>query len=501
MKKYLYGAAVQGIQSYIFQTNELRDIVGASEQVELICTERFKEFVRNVTGRYSEDAVVIQAAGNIKYEFESKADCEKVVKLWPKNVVEYAPGITISQAVVEYDETCDFGEVVNDLERRLRAQRNKPMTDTTVGLMGIHRSRTTNMPAIEIEKGTKNEYLDIATFNKLYHRAWDDSTHYWRKRTTRTLCEKAFGMQNINYAQMAFDTKKMTDKNDWIAVIHADGNGLGKIVQSVGHDKKKFKEFSKNLDVATKQAAVSAYHTVERMFEGKTVIPIRPIVLGGDDFSVICRADIALPYVEAFIRAFEEETDARGYKLTACAGIAYIKSSFPFYYGYELAESLCTAAKKDAKKKDEDNAPSCIMFHKVQDSFIENYQDIVLRELTPQDGISLQYGPYYLHEQEDRWTISQLKVSASQIADDCWNPIKSALRQWLTLLNENTDKASQKLKRILEVCGNEEQRIFVRRMTEARFTENGSECYPAYDVLALHTLTTQETRKKEEGQK
>lgn len=499
MSKYLYGAAVQGIQNYIFQTNKLRDIVGASEQVELICTERFKNFVKSVTGRYNEDAVVIQAAGNIKYAFESKVDCEKVVKSWPKNVLEYAPGITISQAVVEYDESCDFGDVVNELERRLRSQRNKPMTDTTVGLMGIHRSRTTNMPAIEIEKGTKNGYLDIATFNKLYHRAWDDSTHYWRKRTTRTLCEKAFGMHNINFAQIAFDTEKMTDKNDWIAVIHADGNGLGKIVQSVGHDRKKFKEFSQNLDVATKQAAVSAYHTVESMFEG--IIPIRPIVLGGDDFSVICRADIALPYVEAFIRAFEEETDARGYKLTACAGIAYIKSSFPFYYGYELAESLCTAAKKDAKKKDEDSAPSCIMFHKVQDSFVENYQDMVSRELTPLAGISLQYGPYYLQEQEDRWTISQLKSSAGQIADDCWNPIKSALRQWLTLLNENTDKASQKLKRILEVCGNEEQRIFVRRMTEARLAENGSKCYPVYDVLALHTLTTQETRQKEEEQK
>ena len=30
MSKYLYGAAVQGIQGYIFQTNELQDIIGAS---------------------------------------------------------------------------------------------------------------------------------------------------------------------------------------------------------------------------------------------------------------------------------------------------------------------------------------------------------------------------------------------------------------------------------------------------------------------------------------
>ena len=34
MEKYLYGAAVQGIQNFIFQTNELKDIAGASELVE-----------------------------------------------------------------------------------------------------------------------------------------------------------------------------------------------------------------------------------------------------------------------------------------------------------------------------------------------------------------------------------------------------------------------------------------------------------------------------------
>ena len=47
MSKYLYGAAVQGIQGFIFKTNELRHIVGASELVEQICTSAFDEFARN----------------------------------------------------------------------------------------------------------------------------------------------------------------------------------------------------------------------------------------------------------------------------------------------------------------------------------------------------------------------------------------------------------------------------------------------------------------------
>ena len=40
---YLYGASVQGIQDFIFQTNELKDIVGASELVAEICTRLFRD--------------------------------------------------------------------------------------------------------------------------------------------------------------------------------------------------------------------------------------------------------------------------------------------------------------------------------------------------------------------------------------------------------------------------------------------------------------------------
>ena len=107
MEKYLYGAAVQGIQNFIFQTNELQDIVGASELVEQICTTDFEEF--GVGGES-----VVNAAGNIKYIFEDKETCAKAVLKFPKKVMEKAPGITISQAVVKMDgEFADFGKKTN----------------------------------------------------------------------------------------------------------------------------------------------------------------------------------------------------------------------------------------------------------------------------------------------------------------------------------------------------------------------------------------------------
>ena len=109
MTKYLYGASVQGIQQFIFQTNELKDIVGASELVESICTELFKKVVGQ---RWKEANQVISAAGNVKYIFEDKAECEEVVRNFPREVMTNAAGVTISQAVVELGN--DFVKSVNE---------------------------------------------------------------------------------------------------------------------------------------------------------------------------------------------------------------------------------------------------------------------------------------------------------------------------------------------------------------------------------------------------
>ena len=55
-EKWLYGASVQGIQGYIFQTSKLKDVIGASELVKDLCETDFKkEFVLagNVSERMS----------------------------------------------------------------------------------------------------------------------------------------------------------------------------------------------------------------------------------------------------------------------------------------------------------------------------------------------------------------------------------------------------------------------------------------------------------------
>lgn len=511
MSKYLYGAAVQGIQNFIFQTNQLSDIVGASELVENICTTLFRELVQDDD---YENNSIIHAAGNIKHIFTDEKKCQDIVRDFPRKVVEYAPGITISQAVVTLDDAgTDFDKKVNDLEENLRAQRNKPMASTTIGLMAMHRNRNTGLPAITCVKvKNKYEYWDAATLAK----------HNASEETTQRLCNDAFG-KSIPMEHFAKDIEDITDKNDWIAIIHADGNGLGQIVQEFGDKPEEFKQFSTDLDKNTKAAAVSAYEYIRKEYKlkDKEIIPIRPLVLGGDDFTVICRADLALDYVTKFIEEFESKNKFKGekkiYELTACAGIAYIKSSFPFYYGYELAESLCSAAKKDTKKFNQECPASCIQFHKVQDSFVEDYQDIIKRELHPTKDISFKFGPYYCGSQPSRWSVSELKECAKELDSNEkeGNAIKSHIRQWLTLIHDGqTGKADQKLWRMKELyCGSRKWLDLINKLTDKKVMrkekdEKNKEIdvtyYPAYDVLVQHTINTQitieteDTKRKEE---
>ena len=473
MNKYLYGASVQGIQGYIFATNELKQIVGASELVEFVCTSLFSE--KLAVGAQQ----VVAAAGNIKYIFSDRAAVEKAVRCFPKIVAETAPGITVSQAVVAMDgDYADFGCAVNELERRLMAQRNRPMKSLTTGLMAIERSRKTGLPAVEVSEG---EYVDECTKKK---------TDALKNNDTILKLMKKLTGENVSVRNVAMDIKDLTGQNDWIAVIHADGNGLGEVVARVGNDPDKLRDFSLNLDNATTAAAQKAYNKIGH-FSFK--LPVRPVVLSGDDLTVICRADIALEFVTGFLEAFEEETQKQiGNKLTACAGIAFIKSSYPFYYGYNLAETLCAEAKKDAKSPEmrgngNNLAPSCLMMHKVQSSFIEDWAEIERKELTTKDDGSYIFGPYYLNEQQERWTVAKLQEEASRLTDGKdGNAAKTDIREWMTLMADNIGLAKQKANRVNAIGkGKIKQSFNIATKGEKR---NGKLHYPAYDILSLVAL-------------
>lgn len=503
--QYFYGASVQGIQDFIFQTNKLKEIVGASEIVAEICTTAFGELIGKDVhdpGMISDDPNwIVGAAGNVKYIFAEKKDCEKAVLNFPKKVMTIAPGITISQAVVPLkDDLSDYEIQADKLEKLLVSQRNKQVRPMTLGMIAISRSPATGLPAV-IEKG--GELLDEASLNKI-------SKH----NTVRKLSEKSFGIGVLSDKKIAYDIDKLTGKNDWIAVIHADGNGIGNIIRAIGKDKDDMKLFSGMLDNITTKAANEAYKAVEEKFDGSKAIPLRPVVLSGDDMTLICRADLAIDYTKCFIETFEKESQEQfkqfalkkadnqekiNQGLTVCAGIAFVKSSYPFHYSVHLAETLCSRAKRAAKKIDEDLAPSCLMFHKVQDSFIENFDQIASRELIPTDTkLNFEAGPYYcgdralkVYKDQCQTTLAELIYNVKQLKG---TSVRSHLRQWVELLFENVETANQKMKRLRKL--DDSVGTFIPEDFE-KLNVTDHRIIPYYDMLSFASILHVETKKED----
>ena len=521
MSKILYGAAVQGIQGFIFQTNKLKDIIGASELVEKVCTSAFAEQAgTDIDSLHRDKNMIVMAAGNILYIFEDEDKCRDMVLYFPKKVMEMAPGITISQAAVCMDgKFSDFAKASEELQRRLQIQRNRPQRPVAPGMIGMIRSRQTGFPAVIRYGGEQinEKFTDIATYAKKK----SERKVYEAEKKGDGLSRKNFGDHALNSMRTVRVIDELTGKNDWIAIVHADGNGLGQIVQKIAKDAELYKAFSSSLNTATVLSAQEAFKALENKFrddaevsgDASAAMPkiqIRPIVLNGDDHTVIIRGDLAVGYAEEFLRAFEKNTKqefarikssnpafhdiaARG--LTACAGIAFIKSSFPFYFGYAIAEDLCSYAKKCTKKLASSNAlamaPSCLMFHKVQDSFVEDYDEIAARELTPNSRISFRFGPYYLEEERDgagmKWTVGQLLEIVQKLNSSEGKAVKTHLRQWANILYKENgiEKGAQLIQRLMSLT-TKSMAVLVDRCC----TGNTS---PVYDIMALSSVIYQET--------
>jgi len=514
MRRYLYGASVQGIQNFIFETNKLKEIVGASQLINNINEPEFINFFKGRTKiPYNSNNEIINTAGNIKYIFDKKEDCEEIVREFPKYISNYAPGITISQAVQKMSG--DLDKDIYELEKKLKTQRNKAQIPVDIGFMGLKRARKTGKVAIDTNK---DGFIDRGTLAKT-KLPENDTLSLFRK----------FTKEDINVKNVPFDIAKITGKteNSWIAVIHADGNGLGSVLQNLAKSikesdeykngnteqkndlqKKIFNDFSKQLKAATKKAAQIAFAGFVKKNKNN-IYPFRPVVLGGDDLTVIIRADLAYDFTKEFLKAFEEQTDLhfselKKYgvtKLTACAGISYIKDKYPFHYGVHLAESLVKEAKKFSKSDEvhinkKMPAPSSLAFYKVQSSFIDELKDMKKRtHYAEESDVSFDYGPYLLENENGFAHVGELDdllISLESFKADKSKGI-SKLRQWISELYKDENKANFMLDRIKSVNTNFAEKLKLGNpFIERKIKENGIDKLRNHtiynDLIQLHTF-------------
>ncbi|HAI68108.1 MAG TPA: hypothetical protein DCM38_01580 [Gammaproteobacteria bacterium] len=487
----VYYFEAKSIQNYILDSSKLKDMIGASEQIEYLChdealsneenKEHLLDKVLNSLGL--DDSKVNfarKAGGAFQALFSNANEAKNFQAVWTFCVQQAFPGLTFAQGMATDDRLKTALKMARD--DLFKHDHNAFFPQLPLAGPLIARSPRTGQPAVDRSKD-RSERLDTTTVKK---RDFRDGTALINKLD--------FNKQNIHWP-INLDEKdyeKGTDEktfpllqnNRYIAIVHADGNNLGQLLKTIQDNllanditvvryAEVLRFYSQAIEKTTVKSAKQAI--IDVVAKGAvwqfTIMPARPLVLAGDDCTFIVRGDLALDFTQVFLEQFEKhsqtqlnelkekypELDCLPEKLTACAGIAYIKASQPFYQGYNLAESLCKSAKNFAKShvKKEELVPACLTFHRITTSIIDNYDTALEHELRREvgnnKGIQFTMQPYLVGE-----------VNPSQQPNECIQidafkrvlrffqtaPIShGTFREFLTLLESDQELADSAMQR------------------------------------------------------
>lgn len=155
-------------------------------------------------------------------------------------------------------------------------------------------------------------------------------------------------------------------RDNFMAVIHIDGNNMGRRAQEVtrtsGMDweacRQRHQVFSQGVDAAFQSAlrrtiqrieAQQALGTFESLgfTEQSDYHPCRPVIAAGDDICFVTAGSIGLESAVTFLHFLQNPEDGLS-AYSACAGVAIVREKYPFHRAYEMSEALCGNAKKYA---------------------------------------------------------------------------------------------------------------------------------------------------------
>jgi hypothetical protein len=437
------------IQPYIFGSNRLRENVGASYFVGAATGDWAFDAVQQVTqrnnigpgntlidGAWIEhgnlDAEVLYAGGgNFVVLFGGDDErAKELAKHFTTRLSQYvlleAPGLQLAIAGKQMDWYEDaLRDKRNEVFHRLDVQkRTHARSAPLLGLSVTAACRSTGLPATGLVPGIGGEPPYLASDEILAKVAVA-----WPQESGTSLADDRLQQvigrpKGYRYPADFDDLGATPGEYSHIAIVHADGNGVGQRIHEIcnQHRKKEqnrdlvlaLRRFSLDLAQAAQQALKAVLDSLKTAIAeggGTSIIhkpnkepliqidlvksrrngyylPFRPIVFGGDDVTFICDGRLGLSLATMYLREFEKRTAAAklgedGGGLTACAGVAIVKSHYPFARAYELAEELSKAAKAYRKGK---IAGSCLDWHFALSGLGGSITEIRNREYKVREG-------------------------------------------------------------------------------------------------------------------
>lgn len=398
-----------GNQEYIFATNRMRENVGASELTCRVGTQWVLEAVKNVGGpdlcQHSGDSsalrqalrdaqrntpleeahqgveVILAASGKALLAVAEEAVGRQIIASVTSQALTCAPGLDVRGVVSRHFDmrAARVHDVVREVHRELEGLRGRLPSPQQrfLRLPVVDQCATSGLPASDWRTPAAEEPLEpVSIVSKSKRCAAQDGLRRMRNAV-------AGGFNRMDppappKLPSSADELEGDMGCEWLAVVHADGNGLGQVFlqfdeyisprfqdDGQAHNRaylNTLREFSLALDECTEAAFCKALQGMKpppprsaKKPPDPNVVPILPLVLGGDDLTVLCDGLQAMEFTRRFLEAFASEAkngtiqqvlSRKNGVLTASAGIAIIKPHFPFFVAYELSAALLQSAKR-----------------------------------------------------------------------------------------------------------------------------------------------------------
>ena len=379
----LTGIDVLGVQRYVFASNRLRDAVAASWLVHWSTAAGGALYG-------SGGEVLLASGGNAIVRFADHAHARDFAAWYTRRLYDQAPGIEVALAHRPYGEGC-LASAMEHLQVDLaRAKLERIPSAPQLGISVTAPCRVSGLPAAGFDPQDESVPLSRMVLR-------------WRDRDVRESALDRWDAFLPDRRRFAFppevdDMGRTRGDTSLVAVVHIDGNGIGEQITSwlqrcveqqrsddavvgelrawaAGLDgmarrclEEVVERVAGAIEVETRNgrviARIAGAHPILGFelsdSDGRVFLPLRPVLMGGDDLTFLCDGRIALHLAQTALETFTADVPGLGH-VTACAGVVLVPAHTPFERAYDLAEALCSSAK--ARRREKNDRASWIDWH------------------------------------------------------------------------------------------------------------------------------------------
>ncbi len=429
------------IQKYIFSSNQLKENIGGSYIVEQVFERYLNQSLQEVfpqldlaiieEWKKNPDAIPILSdpectidpayigGGNALLLFRESHKAKEFVKTWSRILLQVAPGLNSAVAITDFDPNA-FSISIDQIFQKLHQNKNRYFPITETPKFGITEDCPFSNLSAEVcypDPGNQPIWISSASYARM--NAADEAESALNREWMQH--KEGSSWRFTNQIDQLGQKENQTDQetSGYIAVVHIDGNNMGQQFAEC-QTIPEYRKLSRFVSEKTRRTFWKMTESLEsisqkdfeeaRIFITKkndhSIFPMRPIVIGGDDITFICHSKLAFFLTKTFLNHWVNGDSERN--LSACAGIAIVKTKYPFYQAYQFAEDLCSEAKTCSRKAE---GSSWISFYAHQSGITGNLA--TMRSLSAPFGndSSAYFGPYLYHSHKEYHSLKDQHLS------------------------------------------------------------------------------------------